>query len=291
MTLLNTHTDPRLLRRMLLERLSDAAPTEAGRPASAISLCYADDFEHGYASALIDLLVHLNAVTVDPITAELLVTSVQAGYLLRLLADLLDSDTPLVADWSHEGLTATADARHPFDRGVDLLATLEQRRLEVLPTAIPLREVRAAVGLIVRHDEFGTPSYLLMYDTHAGMWQLLGGRPELQDASLRDTLLRELAEELDCAQLSASDVSLDERGPLFAIERLSPTYGLLTRTTFQVYTVHFTHGLPTLHAGLRWISEAEVLAGVTTDQQRIAAEPLLHLRDRLGLALDTLVSA
>jgi 8-oxo-dGTP pyrophosphatase MutT (NUDIX family) len=291
MTLLNTHTDPRLLRRTLLERLSNAAPTESGRPGSAISLRYADDFERGYASALIDLLVHIDALTVDPITADLDVTSVQAGYLLRLLADLLDSDTPLVADWSREGVSAPADQHHPFARGVDLLAALEQRRLELLPSAVPLREVRAAVGLIMRHDQDGAPSYLLAYDADAGTWQLLGGRFELRDASLRDTLLRELAEELDCACLTASDVSLTERGPLFAIERLSPTYGMLTRTTFQVYTVHFTHGPPKLHAGLRWISEAEVLAGITADQQRVAAEPLLHLRDRLGLALDTLVSA
>lgn len=288
MILLNTHIEPRLLRRTLLERLANAAPTESGQPGSAISLCYMDDFEHGYASALVDLLVHMHALKVDPITANVYVTSVQAGYLLRLLADLLDSDTPLVADWSREGLTAPADAQQPFDRAVDLLAALEQRRLALLPAAVPLREVRAAVGLIMRHDENGTPSYLLAYDTDAGMWQLLGGRFELRDASLRDTLLRELAEELGCAFLAAADVSLTERGPLFAIERLSSTYGLLTRTIFQVYTVHFTHGLPKLHAGLRWISEAEVLGGATADQQCVAAEPLLHLRDRLGLALDTL---
>lgn len=289
-----SHTIPpdRLaLLRAFLERLAAAAPTETGLPGSTIDIPQQTSFENGYLAALIDLLIRLGALASDPSATHIQSSSIQAGYFFRILRELLESPEPLVIDWSREGVTPRTDLHHPFERGVDLLAALEQRRLELFPGAAPIREVQAAVGLIVARDHAGVRRYLFVNDRNAGAWQLPGGRFEQRDGTLLGTLLRELAEELDCGELSASDVALAEIGPPFSIARVSPTYGLLTRTTFQVYSVQFMRGLPEMHAGMRWLGEDEIRAGVTADGQTISAAPLRRIMDQFGLTLDALGAA
>lgn len=287
----NIPPDRQALLRAFLERMAAASPTEAGSPGSPIDIPRQQGFEDGYLAALIDLLVRLGALTADPMATHVQSSSIQSGYFFRILGELLESPEPLVIDWSREGVTPRTDLQHPFKTGVDLLAALEQRRLELFPNAAPLREVQAAVGLIAARDQAAGRRYLFVNDRDAGAWQLPGGRFELNDGSLRGTLVRELTEELGCGELSAADVALAEIGPPFSIARVSPTYGLLTRTTFQVYSVRFTRGLPPVRAGARWLGADEVRAGATTDGQIVSAAPLRHILDQFGDALDALDTA
>src|SRR6266545_4869700 len=99
--------DTRFQRRELLclalDRLSDAAPIEGGGPGREVSLLDlgADD----YLVALVAMLEALGTVEVlhDPLIAR--ARSPHAGYMLRLLSDLIDNGIPLVADWRRERLT------------------------------------------------------------------------------------------------------------------------------------------------------------------------------------------
>lgn len=262
-----------------LERLAATAPTEAGWPGEAVALATLappDTHAQAVLATLIDLLALLGALHYDSQAQTVRVPSVQAGYLLRLVQALHASDAPLVADWQSEGLSA--DGSNPLGRAVDLLALLEQRRRELQPDAPALRETRAAVGLVVRAEADGGRSFLLIWDAPARAWQLIGGQVALGDGSLRATLLREMAEELRCPPLIEQvHLALAELGPPATEERVSPTYGLLTRTTFQVYTVHFLTPPPPLPADARWVSEAELRAGITRDQQPIAAAPFVPI--------------
>lgn len=268
----------RPLLQTLLEQLALAAPTETGQLATSVPLTDLDDKEYMYARAMYDVLHLLGAIEEDDEGVR--PASIQAGYLLRLLVELSQIGAPLVADWTHEGLSRNPS--HPFGRAVDLLKVLELRRLELHPGARPLRLLTAAMGVVVRHGDT-EPDYLLSWDDGAHAWQLLGGRNQLEDQSPRGTLLRELAEELECAPLHEGvHVQLSDLGSLVGRERLSPTYGLNTITTFHFYAVRFLNHELVLHHNLRWVSEHELLAGVTDDHKKISVEPLLLLRDQLG---------
>lgn len=267
--------------RDLLGCLDMAAPTEAGAAARPLRLELDDPAVQAYAWAWCDLLTLLGALHWQGDMFTLV--SPQAGYLVRMLRALGDAGAPLVADWRAEGV---GDTRDVFGSGVNLLAALEQRRLALLPDAAPLRETHAALGLIVRRRAEAREA-LLVWDAPAGAWQLPGGRYEHGDGSLRATLLRELAEELGCAPLAeGQQLRLAGLGGPCEHTRRSPTYGLRTRTIFQLFAVRWLVELPRLGAGLRWLSEGELLAGRTADGQPIAAEPLLHVYAQLGSALE-----
>lgn len=256
-----------------LDQLMAAAPSETGTPAQPCSLAS----HHDPATlVVIDLLISLGALSLDSSQAQVSVASLQGGYFLRLLHALLELDAPIVADWESHGVTTST--QYPFDRAVNLLAALEQRRLDLCPDAAPIRQVIAAIGLISCRLPIGERAFLVHWDEAARAWQLIGGRFEERDGSLRQTLVRELAEELACAPLREGyDVQLTEVGAPFSIERVSPTFGLLSRTTFHMFGVRFIRSMPALHKDLRWTTEAELLAGMTADRQIIAAEPFKHL--------------
>jgi 8-oxo-dGTP pyrophosphatase MutT (NUDIX family) len=290
----------RALIRTALDTLAQAAPAEDGRSGTLVLLELAGDAEDAYLAALLDFLAYLGVIRLSAARSTAAVTSAQAGYLLRLLRALIDSDAPLIADWSREGVTHSAGqaqdrpAPHAntFFSGVNLLAALELHRLYSTPGAAPLREVSAAAGLVVRRDPLGRRAYLLARDEADGVWQLLGGRFEQRDGELRATLLRELAEELACEPLAEpGDVVLHELGQPFYETRVSPTYGLLTQTRFQLYMVRFTNRWPPLHSGLRWVCESELLDGRTFDGQRVDVTPLLRLLKRLDISLEALTTS
>jgi hypothetical protein len=69
--------------------------------------------------------------------------------------------------------------------------------------------------------------------------------------------------------------------------RLSPTYGMRTRTTFHVFVVRFVNHDLSFGGGLRWVSEGELHAGRTADGLEVSVpQPVVDgLRDR---ALDAL---
>ncbi|MCG8353055.1 MAG: NUDIX hydrolase [Chloroflexales bacterium] len=265
--------------RALLEQLIAAAPSESGQPGQALRLdADADPDTLAYITALLDLLRGLGVITSGD-GGGWRVASIAAGYFLRMLYALLDSAEPLVADWNKEGLSTPSPA-HPFGSGVNLLAALERRRLELHPAAQPLREVHAVVGLIGKRLPSGERAFLLHWDIHAQQWQLIGGRREHSDVSPRATLLREIAEELGCPPVvEGRHVLLRELGEPFAEEHLSSTFGLLSRITFQAYAVRFLSDLPSLSPDLRWISEAELLAGRNSAGQTIAVRPFRRVAE------------
>src|SRR6266545_4857283 len=100
------------------------------------------------------------------------------------------------------------------------------------------------------------------------------------------TLLRELREELGLEQPALDgELRLTELGHPLTSARLSPTYGLLTRTVFRSYFVRLQHELP-LVDGRRWVSEAEALAGRTFNEETVSAGPLAWLLVRSGAEID-----
>jgi 8-oxo-dGTP pyrophosphatase MutT (NUDIX family) len=256
----------------LLRQLISIAPTEAGTPGETLALNPRREFDRGYTAAVLHMLERLGAVTADRELLTAAVPSPQSGYLLRQLLELLSRSEPLVAG----------------EQSAETLAALERLRLLHNPGAHALRRPVAALGLIVSRNERGEPALLLVHDRVDGETQLPGGRYELQDGSLEATLRRELTEELGCGRLlTEADVSLDPVGQWFELERLSPTAGLLTRTTFQVFAVRFTDGRPDMREGMRWVTLDEVHAALTGDGGGLP-EPLLALTRQRGVSLDAL---
>jgi 8-oxo-dGTP pyrophosphatase MutT (NUDIX family) len=258
--------------------LARTAPTETGIPATRVPRPPLRTARDAYTAAVIDMLCWCGLLQQDEQQHTVQVTSVQAGYMLRMLEALLCLNAPLVADWTSKGMQrASADA--PAS-AVHLLAYLDEYRRRIAPHAEPLRHVRAALALITARSTTAEPLFLMFWDQAAQSWQFIGGRYEEQDESLHQTMLRELQEELLLDTLDDTrDVCLEALGAPFALERMSPTFGLYTRTTFQVYRVQFLTALPPLHQRLRWVRESEVLAGVTDDGAAVTGMVFHHLRD------------
>ncbi|GAB4195784.1 MAG: hypothetical protein OHK0022_12790 [Roseiflexaceae bacterium] len=284
MTELHTLTDRRTLALDLLHRLANAAPSETGRPALPLALTTDDPFTHGYESAIVDVLALLGTLTVDSDGGVTPTASPLAGYLPKVLAALLTLEKPLVDDW-----TSALSRRSPanlFHSGAELLLALESRRLELDPSAPPLRETTAALALIARREHSGEMAYLLSFDRNAGAWQLPGGRKELGDADLHQTLLRELTEELECGPLhEPDDLCVVDLGEPFIEQRISPTCGLLTYSTLHLYAVRLHPDLPLLSGQLAWVRESNVLNKRMPNGEVIAAKPLLELYERGTLNL------
>jgi 8-oxo-dGTP pyrophosphatase MutT (NUDIX family) len=260
----------RALARDALVCLAHAAPSEDGQSDKPINLPMRNAADTAYLTALTDFLLMLGALECTAPAATVRITSFQVGYLIRLLIALLDTEAPLIADWTHQGVHPYTS--HVFHSGVDLLHALEQRRLELAPQSPPLRVTTTAIGLIARRTCDGRQAFLLSWDAAASTWQFVGGKSEIGDASIRATMMRELAEELECAPLVEHvDVTLIELGPSFEEQRISPTVGLLTRTSFQAYAVRFIIPLPTLPATVRWIDDTYLLSGVTIYGQLFGA--------------------
>jgi 8-oxo-dGTP pyrophosphatase MutT (NUDIX family) len=279
----------RAVARDALARLAAAAPTEDGQPGSPVTLAHNDAEAIAYLAALTDFLQMLGVVEQILPAEQLRIPSFQAGYFLHLLIALLDIRAPLVADWTYQGVSTNSS--HVFHAGSDLLHALEQRRLELVPLSSPLRQITAAIGLIARRLD-GRQVFLVAWDAAAHSWQFIGGKVEIKDTSIRAAMMRELAEELACPPLVEDvDVTLIELGPVFEEQRISPTVGLLTRTSFQVYAVRFLRPLPALPADVRWVDQTELMAGVTNDAQPIAATLYWRIRDSADRVLDSFVTA
>jgi 8-oxo-dGTP pyrophosphatase MutT (NUDIX family) len=267
----------------ILHGLAQAAPTETGMPAVQVRRPHLQTAQDGYTAAVLDLLCWCGLLQQDEQQHMVYVSSVQAGYTLQMLEALLCLDAPLITDWTSKGIQREHDDAP--GSAVQLLAHLDEYRRRIAPHAEPIRQVWAAVALITARSTEAEPLFLMFWDTAAQSWQFIGGRYEEQDDSLHQTMLRELQEELLLDTLDeGSDVCLELLGEPFALERMSPTFGLYTRTTFHVYQVQFLASVPPLHERLRWVREAEVLAGTTDDGDTVAGSILHHLRDEGQLA-------
>lgn len=278
-------------RRQLLKtitQLAAAAPTETGMGGQPLGLT---DLRRTIGSTarlddLLDLMCAIGAVQIEPGGDAIRIPTFVAGLFFQLLDALGRRGEPLTIDWAAIGVTESSC--HGLGRGVDLVAAIERHRLATTSDPTPLREVHAAVGLIGGRGPSGERALLFHWDQNAGHWQLVGGRYEERDGSLQATLLREIAEELGCRELSEGvDLRLREIGPPFAEQWVSPTFGVLTRTIFQAFEVQFLSDLPPLTATARWMTESEILAGLTSDRQPISSAPVTRLigEQRFDLAI------
>jgi hypothetical protein len=201
--------------RNVLEQLGQIAPLEtgqAGRQLNIEDITINESTTDSYVIGLIDILNYLGVIETTNDKTTIQISSIQAGYFIQSLILLLDTQAPLIGEWSSKGVTT--DMGHPFSKGVDFLKVIEQRRLEIDPESPPLRETVAAIGIIAQRRTSQDPRHLLYWDKHAHMWQFVGGKSDLHDTSLRTTMLRELKEELECdALIEDVHIRLVEVGP------------------------------------------------------------------------------
>lgn len=274
---------------LLLDRLAAAVSDETGAPANFVSIEGAH-FE-SYQLGLLDFLAALGIVEQSDDGLSARPVSPLAGWALRILCDIFDHGAPLVADWHSSGRTANDELRHPFAKATDLLAALDRRRYDLLPAAAPVRETRASIGIITRQGREGQAQFLLVYDAAARSWQLPGGRPAPGDATARDTLRRELCEELGLRPCHLDELTLIDLFPILLHTRESPTYGPRSRTTFTPFLVLGAQDLPGDSSGVHWFDEAAIRAGQAEGGARIAVEPLVFLLDHPELKLRLLIDA
>ncbi len=272
--------------RVLLNKLAAAAPTETGLPGRLVDLPGVP--QQDYLLGLVDMLAFLGALDLSNDGLSIQPVSPQAGWLMLLLSDLIETQAPLVADWHSAGLMPVAETSHLFGRATNLLHALEQCRGYLLTNPAPIREVVAAIGILSRCEERGERRFLFVYDDDAGAWQLPGGRYEHTDVTTVATLFRELGEELGLVNLREHvDLTLHTL-PLLTEIRESPTYGVLTKTLFHPFLVQLRDGLDLPASKSCWLREAELRADSTADGTPIAAKPLLRLLDDHSLNLKAL---
>lgn len=266
---------------LLLDKLAAAAPTEAGQPGKLLHLEGLPGQD--YFLGLVDALVFLGALELSRDGLSARPVSAQAGWLLRLLSDLIDTGQPLISDWHTAGLTLTDEPGPFLGKAGNLLRALEQRRSLVLSNPAPIREVEAAIAIVPRSAGPDGLRFLLTYDADARAWQLPGGRRNDRDATPLATLFRKLRDELGLSALDRRSVLRCQELPLVTEPRHSPSYGLLTQTRFHPFLLHLEQNLDLPLEKARWLSEAHLRQGLTETGERVAAEPLLRLLDEQKL--------
>lgn len=275
MTSFHTADRRRMHLSMILDILVHQAPTEDGRAAS-----WVDIEETGlplpYLYVLADLLEWLGLIERYKDSLVLRVVSPNAAYALRILSDLLSQKKPLF-DW----LTTCS--------GRAFLAALECLRIRLLTPqgAAAVRELQVAIALISHQAPHQRRTYLLVFDEEAGEWQAPGGRYELSDLGLRQTLLRELQEELGLdISSSTSSIVVRPLGTPFHLRRISPSRGILTDTLFHPFLVTLPHATISMHANLYWATSHEIMRGRTDHGQRINKQMIQPLLLRLPISLE-----
>jgi len=204
-------------------------------------------------------------------------TSAIAHFILRSLWAHLSDGIAVGIDWE------TAPV------GLMLLRTMETARVAIVNDPTPAREVVAAQAVIKSRQD-GEDVFLMEFDAEAGQYQPIGGKQESGDGDPTETLRREMAEELGLPALP--DPEACRFSPLamaWRVTRLSATYGVLTRYTFNFYhATGITFPLPT-DSNRRWISRREVLAGQADDGRPVSSLYLEAIGpeglDRLGYSV------
>lgn len=213
------------------------------------------------------LVLHmLGLVDFDPRTALIRARSQTARYALISLSCYLEDDLRVVDDWKTRGVRRQGE--DPFQNGATLLYWLETQRQTLQETVTPSREERVAQVLIKRlNPQTGAHELLFQYDANADQYQFIGGRWRPGDSDLRETMIREIEEELEegalvhgrdyTLQMVAQDVS----PPL----TLSPTFGALTAYDFTVYLMTGLQRDLVLQPEDRWVPVDQIRRGVVIE--------------------------
>lgn len=189
-------------------------------------------------------------------------SSQTAKYLLESLAFFVEAGEPIISDWETRGVYRDATSG-PLQNAATFLYEMEKRRIAVLGEPHPSRNEEVAQVLIKRtNPETGKAEFLLQYDKNAGQFQLIGGRRKISDASLEETIVREIEEELQ------DDLRFQQHYELVAIARnlspepsLSPTFGALSKYHFWIFHMRGLKQPLQLQANDQWVPIDDVLQG------------------------------
>lgn len=211
---------------------------------------------HGYAL----LLETLGAVTIDD-NLNIKAASQTAKYMLHSLASYVENNQQLIDDWKTRGVYRR-DAG-TLQSGATLLYEMEKRRLSLFDNPTPSRIEEVAQVLIKRKNpETGQAEFLMQYDNNADQFQFIGGRRSPNDATLLDTVIREIDEEVVDSLVYQEDYQLELVVDDLTIEAtLSPTFGALTEYHFYVYHLTGLHKPLTLQDNDKWVHVSEVISG------------------------------
>lgn len=190
-------------------------------------------------------------------------SSQTAKYALLSLADYVEHNTPIVADWKQRGIypNGLPDA---LQNGASFLHLLEARRLALNPHAKPTRLQKVSQVLIKRRNPHtGEDELLFQYDGNARRYQLIGGRMSERDHDdPLETLVREIEEELPDSPLHyPHDYQLVPLIHAYSPPpSLSSTFGAHTQYTFWVYHLQGLRVPLSLGETDRWIPLSQVLS-------------------------------
>lgn len=213
-----------------------------------------------YARGALDVLRLLGLVAVEEGNA--VPTGAVAEVMLASLAAHAADRTTARFEWNrldHTGLG-----------GVDIVRAFEEARVARVPNPTPGRMVRV-VQAVIKTRQDGEDAYLLEYDSDARQYQPIGGKWSSQDASLEAALRREIAEELSLAAPPDSQaLSLSLLISDWGKTQLSPTFGILTRYSFDFFHATAVRFAISETAGVRWQRRADMLSGRSPDGRAIS---------------------
>ncbi|HEC22915.1 MAG TPA: hypothetical protein ENI95_08360 [Chloroflexi bacterium] len=155
-------------------------------------------------------------------------------------------------------------------RGVDVLRAIEEARREAVPDPTPGRVVRVAQAVIKAHRD-GEDLYLMQYDRHAGRFQPIGGKQDPADPDLHATLRREMAEELGLSHPPGPEAcTLHLLHADWRTTILSPTYGILTAYSINLFHVGAIRFPIATDGETRWLRREEIVVGRAEDGRAVS---------------------
>jgi len=225
----------------------------------------------GYRAAITDLLYALGALAEDRQTFS----SPMAYYFAQSLIRAVRDSAFGPEQWVGKPDSGCAGF------GARLVRLLELQRLECVPDPSPIRVV-SAVSAVIKARRGNDDAYLMQWDAAASQFQPIGGKVDPEDASGQAALIREIAEELDRADLIPGDdyqiVTLAEN---VRTSMISNTIHVITAYDLSFYQLtHLRFSIPT-DGITRWVSRTEMLAGRTDDGRRISAILIDNIRPLL----------
>lgn len=116
-----------------------------------------------------------------------------------------------------------------------------------------------------------TDAYLVRRDgLLPTVYRLIGGRSDVEDADLFDTMMREMLEELGLEH--GCDYAFEELiHELPVSTRNSSTFGVPSRYHYRVYWAKILWYALLQVAGVQWVTQSELFAGRTEGGQDLAA--------------------
>jgi 8-oxo-dGTP pyrophosphatase MutT (NUDIX family) len=241
-------------------------PGEDESPAAIEQLCETAGFDPAavpqVSTALLRMLEIfgvLRTVTPPAGTDVLVKADTTAGSLfLRSLAEYLVSGNSILDNWSRARTVDPPYGDQDVLVGTQFLSFIERRRLGLDPSAPAIRRTRVAKVLVKTRVRGAGASYLVLHDQAARQFQFPGGHSRRTDATIRDTAVRELEEELPGFRF---DDTLDRLVDLGTVDvtTVSRTYG--AATTYELTFFHLVSSRRDLPVGpnARWLPEAQAM--------------------------------